>query len=249
VVSKSDRDHRLDAAGVVVDHDHEASPASSRVGGDRSSAAAWSCRSRVEWTRGSPKPPSTLLASRFDRTAQEGLSFGASKSIRPSTCSSRQRLRKRYLLLGYRRRRLGVVIDDHTAASRRWSAVRTSKPRSSTWRPRDGASPVSIKPFHADDGARRGRSPRTPNSPRTAELPLRQKRQGNLHRPQRRRRLPRSCSISCGSPTPTTRSTRGWRWKAWSRRSRTAPARSPRRSTRRAIPTRSSTTRRWCWAG
>ena len=130
---------------------------------------------------------------------------------------------------------------------------RRARLRNSALQPGDpGAAPAGLldQALHAADGARRGDLTGNRIPLRTADLPLRQARRRNLHRPQRRRRLPRLLLDRLRPDLLRQLDLRrARRWKGWkARRSRTAPARSPRRSTRRATTTRSRPTRRWCSA-
>ena len=141
-----------------------------------------------------------------------------------------------------------VVIDNHTGGIKAMVGgpdFETAPFNLATQGRRQPGS--SIKPFTLLTALEEGISPETefPSEQRTFHFGA--NGEGNLHRPQRRRRL---SGVLLDRLRPHLLRQldlrRRWRWKGWkARRSRTAPARSPRRSTRRATPTRSRPTRRW----
>ncbi len=81
---------------------------------------------------------------------------------RPERCRTRPKKRSTPTWLPARDRLGGRDRQPQRRRSRRWSAVPTSKPSRSTWRPRVAASPgSSIKPFTLITALEEGISPRT----------------------------------------------------------------------------------------
>ncbi len=112
-----------------------------------------------------------------------------------------------------------------------------------------GAPPAGLldQALHPADGARTGDLAGNRLSLRRTLLPLREKGPENVPGgPTTRAPISAPARSSARPPTPTTRSTRRWRWKGWKERpSATRPGRLPAPSTRPATRTRSRPTRRW----
>ena len=110
-----------------------------------------------------------------------------------------------------------VVIDNHNAGIKAMVGGPDFDDRArSTWRPRATASPAPRSSrSRCSPRSKQGISPETRLRIGAAGIPLRQERRGNL-RGHQRRATPTSAPArsSAPRPTPTTRSTPSWRWKA-----------------------------------